>query len=223
MNSHPHTIHHRTRRRRHPGGFTLVEMLLALAIAAMLGAAIAVALNASLIAYATSAELTSTQTSTRMVMQRLLSLIRTSRLHDPYDPDDPYVMLLDPADANHPLQCVGIQMRLPDDRHIRVWWEENTIYNEAYVGDMWYEDTSNPTQGRQLILARLEAQRTEMGDPYIFTMGSRRSETGLLLARASVDLMVHPNPVTAMTLESAKARTSPLRLVGSTMPRKNVE
>ncbi|MEM6459022.1 MAG: prepilin-type N-terminal cleavage/methylation domain-containing protein [Planctomycetota bacterium] len=69
-------------------GLSLVEMLLALAISAMLLTATMVAIDASFTAYAIAAESATTQTSTRLVVNRLLTLVRTNEAHGPLDPAD---------------------------------------------------------------------------------------------------------------------------------------
>ena len=80
-------------------GVSLVELLIALAISAMLLTATAAAINASFRAYADASEQASAQASTRMVVNRLLTMIRTSTAHGPLaaqpastlqitDPDD---------------------------------------------------------------------------------------------------------------------------------------
>lgn len=214
----------RSRGNRSRPGFTLVEMLLALAIAGLLGAALATALDASFMAYANSSEMASTNTSSRLVMQRLMAMVRTSSLHDAYDPDDSNVSLLEPTHANHPLQCVGMQMRLPDGKHIKVWWQANTAYGDADVGDLMYSDDEieTATLGPQLLLARAKCQRTASDEPYVFTLGSRTSDIGLLLARATLDLTVYPDPQAMFSSESGIASNAPVRLVGSSMPRKNM-
>ena len=53
-------------------GFTLVEMIMAMSVAALLAVAVGVALNASFIAYSNATEMASVQTSARLVSQRLL-------------------------------------------------------------------------------------------------------------------------------------------------------
>ncbi len=214
----------RRQRRSRSAGFTLVEMLLALAIAGLLGAALATALDASFMAYANSSEMASTNTSSRLVMQRLMAMIRTSSLHDAYDPTDDTVTLLEPTHAAHPLQCVGMQMRLPDGKTVKVWWQANTTYGDEQVGDLMYSDDQIEagSLGAQLLLARVKCQRTAGDDPYVFTLGSRTSDIGLLLARATLDLTVYPDPDAMFSAESGMASNAPVRLVGSSMPRKNM-
>ncbi|MEM9418221.1 MAG: prepilin-type N-terminal cleavage/methylation domain-containing protein [Planctomycetota bacterium] len=77
----------RTRNTRHRG-LSLVEMLVALAISAMLLTATMVAIDASFKSYAIAAESASTQTSTRMVINRVLTLVRTNEAHGPLRAED---------------------------------------------------------------------------------------------------------------------------------------
>ena len=62
-------------------------MLLALAITSVLLTATMVAIDASFRAYAAAAQTASTQTTSRMVSHRLLTLVRTSTAHGPLQPD----------------------------------------------------------------------------------------------------------------------------------------
>ena len=203
-------------------GFTLVEVLVALAISAVLATAIAAAVHAGFMAYATSTASASAQTSARLVMQRTLAAIRRSTLHDAYDPDNASLTLLPPSSAGHPLKCVGIQMMLPDGSEMRLWWKVNNAYGDADLGDIWYDDPNWTSQEPVVMLKGVRCQRNGSA-PYIFTLGSRVSEGGLLLSRATLDLTVEPDAEALTSMEKAKAATSPVRLVGSAMPRKSLE
>lgn len=202
------------------GGFTLVEMLMAVAITAVLGLAVAFALRASLMAYGSTAQTASTNASTRMVMQQTMSMIRTATLHDAYDPNDAGAGLLAPAHPNHPLQAVGIRLILTDGREVRVWWAGNESYGDAALGDLWYEQVgSDPQQ----LSTRVECLYTDGGSPYVFTLASRQSEMGLLLSRATLELHVHPDPDNMTSLERNTGNTGRITLVASTMPRRNLD
>jgi type II secretory pathway pseudopilin PulG len=208
-------------------GFTIVELLISLTIAAMLGLAIASALSASFMAYANSAETAGVQTSSRLIMQRLLTMVRTSTLHDAYDPNDPSVQLLAPTAAGYPRKCVGLQMILPDGRELRLWWAANTTYNQTDVGDLWYRNmgqagVTGDEEPAEVMLSRVQCQR-DGTKAYIFTLGSRVSEEGLLLTRVTVDLMTYPDPDATLEVEDVHGSHQPVRLVGSTMPRKTME
>ena len=71
-----------TRHRRHRG-LSLVEMLISLAITGLLLAATMVALDVSFRAYADAAEQASSQAASRMIVNRLITMIRTSTAHGP--------------------------------------------------------------------------------------------------------------------------------------------
>ncbi len=206
-----------------PRGFTLVELLATLAIAALLATAMAAAVHASFIAYATNSESAVTQTSARLVMQRTLAAIRKSTLHDAYDPDDPSATLLAPSDSGHPLTCVGLEMVLPDASEMRLWWAVNASYGDEDLGDLWYDDPNWTSQQPVVMLQRVRCRRDGAGEPYVFTLASRTSDAGLLLSRATVDLTVEPDVETLTDAEQAKAATAPIRLVASTMPRKSLD
>jgi len=202
---------------RPAGGFTLIEMLIALAIAAVLGVALMAALSAGLRAYATSTEMSGAQTSARLVMQRAMAMIRTSSLHDAYDPDDGTLTLIQPGT---PLRTVGIEMQLPDQRVVRLWWAVNDAYGNADLGDLWYEQVG---QEPQPVIERVWCRRDAADEPFIFTLTSRESDAGLLLARATLDLTLGRDPAATTDLEQAAAAVGELRLVGSAMPRKNLD
>lgn len=218
MSHQPNTRSNRPRSRRRQGGLSIVELLIALALSALLLTALAVALNASFHAYATAAESASTQSSSRMVMQRMLSMIRNGTLHDAYDPNDAAVSLASPSEP--PVKSVGIQMVSPHEELLRVWWQANTSYSDSSLGDLMYAvDGQTP----QPLLERVRASKTSNGNPYVFSMASRSSENGLLLSRATIDLEVEPGADATLALESARGASEAVRLVGSAMPRRNLQ
>src|SRR5438445_9014571 len=67
-------------------GVGLVELMMALAITASLLTATAVALNATSMAYKVNEEQASLIQATRLVLNRVTSSIRTTKLHSPNDP-----------------------------------------------------------------------------------------------------------------------------------------
>ncbi|MFA7235901.1 MAG: prepilin-type N-terminal cleavage/methylation domain-containing protein [Phycisphaeraceae bacterium] len=200
-------------------GFTLVEMLLALAITAVLALAVSAALSASLSAYSTSAQAASMQTTGRLVMQRVLNMIRVASLHDAFDPNDAGVTLLDPADANHPLHSVGIAMRMPDGSTVRIWWQVNAAYGNADLGDMMYQKVGDAAA---TLVEQARCLRDANNAAYVFTLASRTSDTGLMLSRATLDLVIEPEGVAGTSIESARGANGELHLIGSTMPRRNL-
>lgn len=217
-----HATPHPARRTARRRGFSLVEMLIAISIAAVLSLAIAAALNASLMAYGASTESAGMQMSGRLVMQKCMAMIRTATLHDAYDPDDGTVTLLSPTDANHPLNTVGIQMITPDGNQIRIWWAVNAAYNDAFMGDLFFEDVTGGS-GAQMLVRRVTVQDAGGGNPYLFTLASRTSEFGLLLSRATIDLQLERDDTQTTEMQEAGSSVGALRLVGSTVPRKNMD
>lgn len=212
-----------TTRRASLRGFTLLELLIGLAISALIATAMAAAVHASFHAYATTAESASAQTSTRLVMQRLLATIRKSTLHDAYDPDQPSLTLVAPGDAAHPLHTVGMEMLQPDGASIRIWWAANEESGDADLGDLWYDQSTWTSQEPILMLRHVRCQRTGADEPYIFTLAARQTDLGLVLSRATVDLTVEPDEQALTGMESAGAATGAVRLVGSAMPRKSMD
>ena len=208
------------RARRRLSGFTLIEMLIAIMISAILAAAMGAALNASLMAYSAPTESSSMQMSSRLVMQRTMSLIRTATLHDAYDPGDAGVTLLSPGDSNHPLETVGIQMQTPQGDTLRIWWAVNDTYGDAFLGDLWYQEVGSTAQ---MLIRRVTAQNDGSDNPYIFTLASRTSDDGLLLSRATFDIQVERDTEQTTELEDAGNNVAAIRLVGSTVPRKNLD
>ena len=205
------------KRPRSRTGLSLVEVLLALVITSMLLTAVMVAIHASFRAYATAARSASTNSSTRLVVQRVLTMVRVGTLHDAYDPNDGGVTLGSPAAA--PVQSVGIQMIDQGGGLVRLWWQVNGAYGDADLGDLWYQLDGNAAQP---LLGSVQCLRTAGDDPYIFTLASRGTSEGLLLARATLDLTLLADGDATLALEEAAAATLPIRMVGSTMPRRTM-
>jgi Tfp pilus assembly protein FimT len=74
------------RNTRYKIGFTVAELLLALAIAGMLLAAVAVAFNASAINYSQNEDIFKATNSARQAMFRMISQLRTADAVDPNSP-----------------------------------------------------------------------------------------------------------------------------------------
>lgn len=69
-------------------GFTIVELLLALAITGILLAAVAVAFNASIINYRENEDIFKTINSARQALFRITTQLRTANAVDPNSPDN---------------------------------------------------------------------------------------------------------------------------------------
>lgn len=193
----------RNARRR---GLSLIEMLVSLAITALLLAATMVAIDASFRAYAAAAETASRQTNTRLVVHRLLGLVRTSTAHGP---------LQARADANWPVTFVpgstdtlqSKYIELIDDKgnDIRLEYRENE--NELWLihDPHSASPTAQPLLGG-VIECRLYLHR-------------RLDRHGVwVLDRGSVVMKVDRETDNTLAIESG--RHVPIEVVASTMPRK---
>jgi len=79
-------------------GFTIAELLLALAITAMLLAAVAVAFNASVINYRENENIFKTINNARQALSRITSQLRTANAVDPGSPNNECTLIT--ADGN---------------------------------------------------------------------------------------------------------------------------
>jgi len=163
-----------------------------------------VAIDASFRAYASAAESASTQTSTRLVTYRLLSLIRTSTAHGPLLPD---------ASATPPVTLSGktlsssyIELMDPDGNFIRLDYAEDE--KMLYV-------TVTPFGGTVATKEPLLGGVTKCD----FMLVRRFDEDGVwILDRGSVDMTVEPDEDASLSLDGDELE--PIRVIASTMPRK---
>jgi hypothetical protein len=204
---------------RSRAGFTVIELLLAVAITSLLGLAIAAGLSASMMAYGTTSQSAAVSGDARRAVNQALAMIRTSRLHDAYDPDQPGLTLVSPGHANDPLPTVGVMMQRPDGTQIRIWWAADDAYGQAMLGDLWVQQGAATPQP---LVRRVRAQGSA-GSPHVFTLASRTSDEGLLLARATLEIVVEPDATNSLAIESAAGRTAPVHLIRSVVPRANLD
>jgi prepilin-type N-terminal cleavage/methylation domain-containing protein len=179
------------RRRR---GFSLVELILSLAIVSALLVATMVALRVCFDGYRATVEESSTQTVARLVMHRILAMVRTGDEFGPL-PDDP-----------RQVTVFSDEVTFVDDdgREIRV------AFDQA-LGALTYAVDGGEAH---VLLAGVE--RTADGDATVppFTL---EYESGIRLYRFSMDLTVVPDDDLSTGLDGGEMR--PLRLVASAMPR----
>ncbi|MEM7576516.1 MAG: hypothetical protein AAF328_03490 [Planctomycetota bacterium] len=185
-------------------------MLVSLSITSLLLTATMVAIDASFKAYANAAESASTQVSTRMVIHRVLSLVRTGTLQGPLTVDDhtAYGSGLDLPDFNGNL-VTSSYMHLYDRDLNRL----TLIYNEDE--QMLYLETEPP--GGTAVQYPLLGGVTECE----FVLRRRRDASTNYewwLERGSMDMTVVPD--TNATLELEAGQTSAVRVVASTAPRR---
>jgi hypothetical protein len=189
---------------RHCRGLSLVETLLALTITAALMAATMVATDASFKAYADAAEQASAQAGTRMVTNRLLTLIRTSTAHGPLEASaatNPPVTLSGSTITSHYLELLD-----PSGNIVKVEYKSASK-------ELWL--TTTPSGGGASTSQPLIGGVTAA----TFYAVRRQDDDGLwVLDRGTMDLTIEPSPDATLSLEAGAG--SAIRVIASTMPRK---
>ena len=188
---------------RRAAGLSLVELLIALAITAMLLTATMVAIDASFKSYASAAEQASAQSGLRMVTHRLLKLIRTSTAHGPLLPETgPPEVTLDGVTLTSPY----IELLDAQNNIVRVEWR--SADQELWV--LSTPATGGTTEEHPLLGGVTNAQ---------FFAVRRQDADGLwVLDRATMDVTVQPGADATLALESGSS--APVRIIASTMPRR---
>ena len=112
------------------------------------------------------------------------------------------------------------QMLSAKGQLLKAYWQFNAAHGNPDLGDLWYQvDANDP----ELLLEMARCQRNTGNQPYIFTLSSVESGGGLLLHRATVDIAANPGSDATLSLESARGASDEVRLIGSAMPRKNLQ
>jgi len=190
--------------RRRSVGLSLVEMLISLAITAMLLTATMVAIDASFRAYAAAAEDASTQTTTRLVVHKLLTLMRTSTAHGPLLADSsttPPVTISGRTITSHYMDLLD-----PNGDLIRLEYraDEDMIYVTVTPFG------ASVSTAQPLLGGVTDCQ---------FILTRRLDDDGVwVLERGSIDFTVVSDSDSSLALEGDEA--PPMRVVASTMPRK---
>lgn len=192
----PTHVHALQRPRR--AGFSLVELLIALAISAALLVAVLSALVASFRAYQATTEQASTHVVGRVVMHRMMALVRNSVDFGPL-----------PEDARDRFVLTDQLLFVDDDGR-----EIQLRLDRAASALLMQVDQG----AEQLLLEGVRGPTDETGAPTgAFTL---EFENGTKLVRASFDLTVEADDNASLTLEGDEV--VPIRLVGSTAPRRLV-
>ncbi|QDU34944.1 hypothetical protein KS4_30210 [Poriferisphaera corsica] len=206
VNSNPYI----QRRYHQQRGLSLVEMLVSLAITAMLLTATMVAIDTSFRAYASAAESASTQASTRMVINRLLMMIRNSTAHGPLTLTEAKDFDTNATQEESTITSNFLEMIDPKGRLIRI--EHNASENTLYLrvdqnGNFTYDNS----ELAQPLLSGVEKAA--------FYTKHRINDEGIYqLERGSIDLSVVPDRDNTLAIESASQST--IRVIASTMPRR---
>ncbi|MCH8150962.1 MAG: prepilin-type N-terminal cleavage/methylation domain-containing protein [Planctomycetes bacterium] len=184
-------------------GFNLVEMLIALVITAALLTATMVALDASFMAYQATTEEASTHTISRLIMNRMLTLIRTGREFGPFP--------VNPQDSL--VQDDFIQFLTPNGEVLELRWVE--VEEALYV----IRDPGGLDEWNLLLEGVIRQDDPNNPGDYIrpFTL---EYKLGRRLYRATIDLTVVPDDNMSVTLDGDNQRV--IRLVASAMPRTEV-
>lgn len=192
---------------RRGGGFSLVEVLLALAITGVLLAAVLVALDACFKGYKVTTEQSATNMMTRLAMQRISSLVRNAKDFGPAPAD-----VLDLA--QNPVRSSTLQITTPVGASGR---QESTFELRNAAGSagpyqLWYirKDFTGSTMVRneeRPILSGVLAG--------LFTLSY---SAGPRLNRATIDLTVKPNEFQDASITTTLT-VPPIRMVTTAVPR----
>ncbi len=199
-----------TSRRAHVrrlGGFTLIEVLVAIAITGLMMGAVMVSLDTCFKGYKVTTEQSSTNMMTRLTMQRISSLVRNAKDFAPY-PDD----VLDLT--QNPVRSSRIEITTPmgtTGRQVSVF-ELRDAAGTAGPFQLWYvrRDYSGSTQV-------LQEERPILSGVLATTFTLHYS-AGPRLTRATIDLTVKANEFQDASMSSA-LRVPPIRLVTTAVPR----
>lgn len=186
----------RNRARRARRGFSLIEMLVALAICSALLTATLVSLYASFRAYQSTTEQASTHVIGRVVMHRVMALVRNGVGFGPL-PEDPRETSI-ATDEMTFLDDEEREITLRLDRTHKVLLMQVDGSQEQVLLD----GVSGP----------LDTDGTELG---AFQL---EYENGYKLIKASFDLTVAADDTAQLSIEGNDV--VPIRLVGSTAPRR---
>jgi len=173
-------VKNRGERRR---GFSIIEMLIALTISALLLTATLSALDASWRSYKHTTESASTHVVTRIVVSRVLSMIRTGTDFGPY-PADFFDPAQNPPPDNHEIEFVAESDRL-NETGIVTRIERRDDPSEEGLYQLWYvradQDSGEALEERPMLRGVREV---------LFIL---EYEPGPRLLRATMDLTIEPN------------------------------
>lgn len=190
-------------------GFSIVEMLIALSISAMLLTATLGALNASWQAYKQTTESASTHVISRIVVHRMLAMIRTGTQFGPYPAD--YLDL-----AQNPVTSSTIEFLAEEDRlagaDVVTRIERRAVAGSPGEYELWYmrlDGSVNPP----MVLAQHPLIRGVREAMFVLEY-----DPGPRLKRATIDLTIRPNDDQSIRT-GGENETPTLRLVASATPR----
>lgn len=192
-------------------GFSLIEMMVALAISAALLTASLAALDTSFKSYQQTSETASTHVVTRIVTHRILTMIRTGHEFAPY-PIDVLDLAQNPMFTNT-IEFVSVENEATNFREItRIFAELDPDAGDGsqrlmLTLDEFTEGVLTASETRVLLRGVLDAT---------FTL---EYDIGPRLRRATIDLTVQASDIGGAGL-NANWDTPTLRLVASASPRR---
>lgn len=194
--------------RRSRRGFSIIEILVSLTITGTLLAASLVALDAAFRSYKQTTDSASTHVVSRMVMNRLMSMVRTGVEFGP----SPHDVLLDPI-----LQSTYIEFVTKDDGegNRRIVRMERRDATNAARGpyELWY--MQRDYSGNDVVASDERPMITGCTEVWF----QLQYDVGPRLRRATVDLTVRPNDYQGASFHS-DLEVPTIRLVSSVSPRK---
>jgi type II secretory pathway pseudopilin PulG len=180
-------------------GVSVLEMMVALPIVALLLTATMVALNASFKAYADAAEQAATNSATRIVTHRLMTMVRTSTAHGPLVGQTGVTIVGDTLTSPF--------IELIDQRGDYLRMEYRAASEELWIV---MDDGAGGT---------IEQPMLGGVSNCFFTLRRRLNDDDLyVLERGTMDLSVMPDEDATLQLENGPQ--VPIRMIASTMPRK---
>lgn len=202
-----HRAPHRRRSRRLRPAFSMIELLVALTISAMLLTATLAALDASFKSYKVTTESASTHVVGRLVMQRLITLIRTGEGFGPY-PANPV--------ATPMIETTSIEFAIPiDDVYSQVWTIERIDAPNAQSGPYYLQATVVEMEDGVVIASNSRIMLRNVQD-VLFTLDY---DVGPRLLRATIDMTIRPDDDQADSI-GGTLDAPVVRMVASVSPRR---
>lgn len=195
-------------------GFSMVELLLALAIVSMVLTSAMVALDAAFKGYRATTDAASTHVVSRIVMHRVVAMIRNGTEFGPFPSD-----VLDPG--QNPLDSDFIEFVSFEDEDTGIRQISRIEFREADDGEdygaVWFVlyTFENGVQQDDPVEARMIPNVEDASFVLEYDVGPK-------LKRATVDLLIRPNDdLDPIGVEGRNENNNePIRLVGSATPRR---
>ncbi len=219
--------HARTRTTRR--AFSLAEMLIALAISAMLLASALVALDTIFKGYEVNADSASSHVVSRIATNRIMALVRTGTDFGPIPGDvldvaqnpmyaDYFEFVSARDDDNVPTQLTRIEFRYTGEgAQYRAWGlgedEPDLGFEPTGPGELWIVQIDPADNSERAFLMLREVRSA------LFTLAY---DVGPRLERCTMDIIVDPAAASDTSLETDQ-RAETIRIVASAMPRRIVQ